>query len=141
MNRISTKYFSAVINIGLEYGYEQKPIQENEIISFIQKYQDNLILNRNIHLSCSISKCIIVLSGQIEPHLKIGFINYPKFELEHSVLKKEIEKLTTSLMNKFIQNRIVIEFNDEIVMLEKNNMIDNRVKKPTGNRADGSARN
>ncbi len=33
--RISIKPFSAVINLGLEYGYEQISISENEVIKFI----------------------------------------------------------------------------------------------------------
>jgi hypothetical protein len=130
MRKVSTKPFSATINIGLEYGYEKQPIDPKDIISHIQKYQDSLIKNQGIYLSCSVANCDIVLSGQVEPHLKIGFINYPKFQIEHDVMKREIEKLTKSLMKKFRQNRIVIEFNDETIMFEQAVIIDNRIKQP-----------
>lgn len=82
-----------------------------------------MISTKNIHLSCSITKCEIVLSGQIEKHLKIGFINYPKFQLKHSILKTEIENLAQRLMNEFKQNRIVVEYIDETVMFEKTDKI------------------
>jgi hypothetical protein len=128
MEKISTKPFSATINIGLEYGYTKRPIDQKDIISHIQEYQDYLIKNQGIYLSCSVTNCDIVLSGQIEPHLKIGFINYPKFQIEHDVMRTEIQKLTESLMKKFEQNRIVIEFSDETIMFEEAVIIDNRIK-------------
>jgi len=33
------------------------------------------------------------MSGQVEPHLLLSFINYPKFPLEIEVLKYEIISL------------------------------------------------
>lgn len=127
MKKISIKPFSATINIGLENGYKKTLIDKKEIIKHIQTYQDTLIKEKDIYLSCSVSDCYIVLSGQVEPHLKISFIDYPKFQMEHVVLKREIENLTKSLMNIFNQNRIVIEFDDKTVMFEKSNKIDNRI--------------
>lgn len=128
MRKVSTRPFSATINIGLEYGYEKQPIDQKDIVNHIQEHQDSLIKNQGLYLSCSITNCSIVLSGQVEPHLKISFINYPKFQIKHDVLKKEIEKLTESLMKKFKQNRIVIEFNGETVMFEEAVVIDSRIK-------------
>jgi hypothetical protein len=55
-------------------------------------------------------------------------INYPKFPLSDTNLKKEAEALTAYLMEKFHQNRVVIEFPDETVMLKKTDQIDPRVK-------------
>lgn len=128
MKRISLSPFSASINLGLEYGYRGVTIDENRVIKFIQEYQESLIKEKNIHLSCSISKIKIVLSGQVEPHLKIGFINYPKFAMEEPSLKREIEGLGKSLMKRFEQNRIVIEYLDETVMFEESDEIDKRIK-------------
>ena len=134
MNRKSVKPFHATINLGLEIGYSEQKISKQDVIHFIQHYQNKLIEDKNIYLSCSVYKCEIVLSGQIEPHLKIGFINYPKFNLNQNILKIEIEELAKQLMKEFFQNRIVIEFNDELLMLEISNEIDSRIKKTTGNK-------
>jgi len=50
--------------MGLESGYEKKAIKKNDVITFIQKYQDQLIQDKKLYLSCSISECKIILSGQ-----------------------------------------------------------------------------
>lgn len=129
MERITIKPFSAVLTIGLELGYEKVKIAESEMIAYLQSYQDKLIKNKQIYLSASIANCTIVLSGQIEPHLKISFINYPKFVLSPTVLKHEIEELSKQLMLTFKQNRVVIEYLDETIMLEKSAEVDPRILK------------
>jgi hypothetical protein len=128
MKRKSIPPFYGVLTIGLEIGYEKVKIDETKIITFIQAYQDALIKNKQIYLSASISTCTIALSGQIEPHLKISFINYPKFELPPAVLKFEIEELSKQLLLAFKQNRVVIEYLDELVMLENSQDLDPRIK-------------
>ena len=128
MKRKSILPFYGILTIGLEIGYEKARIDKSEIITFIQTYQDELIKNKQIYLSASISNCTIVLSGQIEPHLKISFINYPKFELPPAVLKFEIEELSKQLLLAFKQNRVVIEYLDEVIMLENSDEIDPRIQ-------------
>lgn len=123
------KSFSAKVTFGLELGYTGELIEKTKIIKHIQKIQNKLIKNKDIFLSVSISECNIVMSGQIEPHLILSFINYPKFPLKIETLKKEIEQLTKQLMNKFKQNRTIIEYLDETVMLEQQGKIDPRIKK------------
>ncbi len=126
--RTSNKPFSALITLGLEKGYSKEPIKKSVVINFLQDYQNELIKEKDIVLSVSVCECDIVLSGQVEPHLKLSLINYPKFPMEESILKKEIENLTISLMNYFAQNRVVIEFLNETVMFENSDMIDPRIK-------------
>lgn len=129
MNRVGAKPFKAIITIGLFIGYTDKQISKSEIVQVAQTYQNQLIKNKNIHLSVAMSKCDIVLSGQVEPHLQLSIISYPKFPLDTAILKKEVENYTTFLMDKFEENRIVIEFlNDETVMLEKSSLINPNIK-------------
>ncbi|TDT44970.1 hypothetical protein CLV90_2049 [Maribacter spongiicola] len=128
MNRVSVKPFKAIITIGLQVGYTDKLISKAEIVGAIQSYQNSLIKDKSIYLSVALSECDIVLSGQLEPHLQLSIINYPKFPNHISILKKEVENLTTFLMDKYNQNRVVIEYlNDETVMLEKSKEIDLRI--------------
>ncbi len=124
----TVKPFSAKVTLGLELGYTGELIEKTEIIQHIQKIQNNLIKNKDIFLSVSISESNIVMSGQIEPHVTLSFINYPKFPLKVEILKKEIEALTKQLMNEFKQNRTIIEYLDETVMLEQREEIDPRIK-------------
>ncbi len=129
MQKTTVKPFSAKITFGLEIGYTKKSINRLDIIDAIQEYQNRLICDKNVVLSASISDCDIVLSGQVEPHLTIRFINYPKFLLEETVLKEEIEKMVKLLMRNFDQNRIVIEYLDETVMFENSDSIDPRINR------------
>ena len=128
MKRKSIPPFYGILTIGLEIGYEKVKINATEIITFIQAYQDELIKNKQIYLSASIANCTIVLSGQVEPHLKISFVNYPKFELPPAALKFEIEELSKQLLLAFKQNRVVIEYLDEVIMLENSDEIDPRIQ-------------
>ncbi len=129
LKRTSIKPFSAKITLGLEIGYTKKLIEKSAVIKFLQDYQNQLINNKDILLSASLSKCDIVLSGQVESHLKLSFINYPKFPLEESILKNEIDNMTKSLMKYFKQNRVVIEYLNETVMFENSDIIDPRIER------------
>lgn len=121
------KTFQASIFIGLEYGYTQKQINENLVIESISELQKQLSAEKNIFLSASVSKTNIVLNDQNEQHLKIDFINYPKFPLSEEIFKDEVLHFGKELMKQFEQNRIVIIYTDETVMLEKSEEIDPRI--------------
>ena len=121
------KTFQASIFIGLEYGYTQKQIDENLVIESLSELQKQLSAEKNIFLSASISKTVIVLNNQKEPHLKINFINYPKFPLDENIFKDEVLIIGKELMKQFEQNRILIIYTDETVMLEQSEEIDPRI--------------
>lgn len=119
--------FTAEISIGQQKGYSTDSFCKEELIKVLQTYQRRLIKEKEIYLSANISECEIVLSGQIEPHLQVDFINYPKFPLDEITFKKEVELLTIYLMEEFSQNRIVIVYNDETKILENTDKIDPRI--------------
>jgi hypothetical protein len=128
INRITSEPFFANLIIGSNRGYSESRITESELIEFIQKYQDRLIEEICLYLSVCLSECKIVLSGQVEPHYKLSFINYPRFPYPLEMLKEEVEDLANALMEKFEQNRIVVEFSDETVMFEQSEEIDPTIK-------------
>ena len=121
------KTFQASIFIGLEFGYTQKQIDENLVIESLSELQKQLSAEKNIFLSASVSKTVIVLNNQKEPHLKIDFINYPKFPLDENIFKDEVLIIGKELMKQFEQNRILIIYTDETVMLEQSEEIDPRI--------------
>lgn len=127
MTIIVSKTFSATITFGMQIGYTEKLYSKDEFINNLQKFQKKQIFERNIYLSACISKCEIVLNGQIEPHIKLDFINYPKFPLDEGIFKYEIELLTTFLMDQFNQNRVVIVYHDETKMLEQNSNVNPKI--------------
>jgi len=127
LKRITSVPFFASITMGLHKCYTDELINKSTVINCIQDYQEQQINADNIPLSICITECEIVFSGQAEPHLKLNFINYPKFPKEIKVLKIETENITKFLMEKFEQNRIVIEYLNETVMFEKSPEIDPRI--------------
>ena len=126
----------ATISIGLQRGYTKVAIQESEVFGFLQHLQDELIAKKSLYLSANCYRSSIVLSGQIEPHLNLQFINYPKFPLHgdsrvaEQLFKETVEHIAARLMEKFDQNRVVIQFHDSNVMLEKSGDIDPDVRSP-----------
>lgn len=121
--------FTATVTLGLEIGYSEELYKKEYLTKTLQQYQKQRIAEANIYLSASISECTIVLAGQVEKHVKLGFINYPKFPLDVEVFKKEIIKMGAHLLEKLEQNRTVIVFTDETVMLEIDEAVDPRIKK------------
>ena len=122
------KTFQASIFIGLEYGYTQKQINENLVIESLSELQKQLSAEKNIFLSASVSKTNIVLNDQNEPHLKIDFINYPKFPQSEEIFKDEVLHFGKELMKQFEQNRILIIYTDETIMFEQSEEIDPRIR-------------
>jgi len=127
MNISKTKTFNATITLGLEVGYSEEVYSKEYLIKELQAYQKKRIDEANVYLSTSISECDIVLSGQVEKHLKLDFISYPKFPLEVEVFKTEIVELGSYLLDRLKQNRAVIVFSDETLMLEIDEAIDPRI--------------
>ena len=127
MNIIITPTYSATFVIGMQIGYTNQHYKKSELISFLQQFQQKQIAERNIYLSACVSECEIVLSGQVEPHFKLDFINYPKFTLDEITFKREIELLTVFLMDTLQQNRIVVVYHNETKMFEKSEDIDPRI--------------
>ena len=121
------KTFQASIFIGLEYGQTQKQIDENLVIESLSELQKQLSAEKNIFLSASVSKTNIVLNDQNEQHLKIDFINYPKFPLSEEIFKDEVLHFGKELMKQFEQNRILIIYTDETIMFEQSEEIDPRI--------------
>lgn len=121
---IDYNIYKATILIGLQRGYTNELIEEEMVLNELKKLQDKLIKAEGIYLSanCFLSK--IVLSGQQESHLNLQFINYPKFPLALKTFKTSVETVAESLMHKFEQNRMVIQFHDSNVMLEERDDID-----------------
>ena len=127
MKVMSIAPFKATATVGLEKGYTREPIIPNSMVNFIQTYQRELIRKKGVYLSCAIQPCEVVLANQSESHLQLSFINYPKFPLKHELLKAEIQDLIKALMLEFNQNRVVIEYLDQIVMLEQSDKVDPKV--------------
>ena len=127
--KVSADPFKAVINLGLQWNYSDELISKSNVINIIRDYQKSKMANAEISLSVSLKESEIVFADQVEPHLEIAVINYPKFKYDSKQLKSEVIVLAQHLMYQFYQNRLVIEFLDETLMIENTDKIDPRVEK------------
>ena len=125
MNIIRSKTFRAEATVGLKRGYSKELISIEEFKMKLAGAQKKLFSEMNMKLSTKITPCTIVFSGQDEESFNLSFIQYPKFPYEIGKLKNGIIRLIELLMHSLDQNRVVIVFEDETLMLEdKENLID-----------------
>jgi hypothetical protein len=128
MNSTTCKTFTAIATIGLIRGYSKQSISLAEFKSALLEAQQEIHEHFNISLSVKVTQCEILFLGQEEPSIKLQFIQYPKFPQEESVLQKAIVELIELIMIELDQNRVVIIFNDETIMLEQSDTIDPNIK-------------
>ena len=124
MNSISCKTFTAQVTIGMIKGYSGEVIKLNVLKEELLNAQRIIKQKHNVVLSTKIRHCEIVFLGQEEQSIELEFIQYPKFLQAEKDLKKAIIMLAEILMLKLEQNRVVIVFKDDTIMLEQSGKID-----------------
>ena len=128
MNTIKSKKYTASFILGLQKGYTTDLLTKQDVVKAVQTEQEQLINTKQVYLSAAVSCCDIVLSGQVEPSVKLEFINYPKFPLSEHDFKTYVLHLAKQLLKTLEQNRTVVVFDDEIVMLEETEEINPKIK-------------
>ncbi|MFD1016189.1 hypothetical protein [Winogradskyella rapida] len=128
INQVTVPSFTAEITIGLNKGYSNDAWTLNDLKHKLVRAQQKLRDTERILLSVKLTLCDIVFLGQDEPSVTLSFINYPKFQIEHQLLKKGVLFIAEQLMKELNQNRIVIVFKDQTVMLEASHDIDNNIQ-------------
>jgi hypothetical protein len=104
--------------IGQRKGYKKKQHTKDAILKALQRCQRRLKKEQGITLSAEVSKCRIVCEWQSEPSVKLSFIQYPLFPMEKENFKQQVKDCAAAMLRKLKQNRIVICFDDQHVMLE-----------------------
>lgn len=121
---ITAPTFNAQATIGLTKGYSNELIPISDFKMALLTAQQQIKKEFDVVLSTKITICEIVCLGQEEPSVSLDFIQYPKYQTEETVLKKAIIQLIEILMDLLQQNRVVIVFPDETIMLEQSEAID-----------------
>jgi hypothetical protein len=124
----SCKTFTAQVTIGLYKGYSKELVSQKVLKEELVIAQRAAKEQYGVLLSTKIRTCEIVFLGQEEPAVELEFIQYPKFQQEEELLKKAIVSLTEMILITLEQNRVVIVFKDETIMIEQNNEIDPTIK-------------
>lgn len=124
MKQTTIPKWSACITIGLRIGYTDETIHLSLVKHWLKEIQEIQIQRHELYLSANLYLSDIVLSGQDEPHVNLSFINYPRFPADEDVLRNGVLEIAEYLMERMLQNRIVIAFDKDVVMLEKDSTID-----------------
>lgn len=128
MNSLITKTFTAQAVIGLNKGYSNELITIKEFKNAVSIGQQKAKEQFSVMLSIKITPCEIIFLGQEEPSITVDFIQYPKFQIEEEKLKQVILFFVKQLMLSLEQNRVVIIFPTETMMLEQSNEIDPKIQ-------------
>lgn len=128
MNIIKNKTFTANAVIGLVRGYSQKKISIVEFKKVLLSAQQKIREQHEIGLSIKLSSTEIIFLGQEEPSIDLQIIQYPKFPQTEEVLKKVFLEFIEILMIELEQNRVVIVFTEETIMLEQSDIIDPNIQ-------------
>ena len=128
MKIIKNKTFTANAVIGLVRGYSQKKISIVEFKKVLLSAQQKIREQHAIGLSIKLSSTEIIFLGQEEPSIDLQIIQYPKFPQTEEVLKKVFLELIEILMLELEQNRVVIVFAEETIMLEQSDIIDPNIQ-------------
>ena len=128
MNIIKNKTFTANAVIGLVRGYSQKKISIVEFKKVLLSAQQKIQEQHAIGLSVKLTSTEIIFLGQEEPSIDLQIIQYPKFPQTEEMLKKVFLELIEILMLELEQNRVVIVFTDETIMLEQSDIIDPNIQ-------------
>ncbi len=128
MKSVNCKTFTSTLTVGLYKGYTQEIIPISYVKEQIANIQQMVLNQFNIVLSAKLTPCEIICLGQEEPSVTIDFIQYPKFQYEEKILKEAILFFTKKMQESLHQNRVVVVFRDETIMLENNNEIDPNIK-------------
>ena len=128
MKIIKNKTFTANAVIGLVRGYSQKKISIVEFKKVLLSAQQKIREQHAIGLSVKLTSTEIIFLGQEEPSIDLQIIQYPKFPQTEEVLKKVFLEFIEILMIELEQNRVVIVFTEETIMLEQSDIIDPNIQ-------------
>lgn len=127
VNKATVSTLKAELTIGLNKGYTKESWLISEFKDLLVDAQIQLKQEHGLLLSAKVTECSIVFLAQDEPSVTLSFINYPKFPCTMDAFKTGVQYIAETLMTTLLQNRIVIVFNDETIMLEGNDAIDGSI--------------
>ncbi len=103
---------TAKIYLGLREGYTSNIHSIDELKTFLQEY-----INR-VGLCVTVTPTTFLYKDGKEEGVIIGLINYPRFPTTKEKLKNTTAEIAQLCKNKYKQNRVSIEYQEETVMIE-----------------------
>ena len=127
MNILQCKTLTASAVIGLFKGYSNELITLKEFKESISKIQHEIKKTDRVLLSVKITQCEILFLGQEEPSITLDFIQYPKFQYKENDWVNAVIAFVKNVMTELEQNRTVIIFPNNTVMIENSTEIDPKI--------------
>jgi hypothetical protein len=127
MKILKEKTFHAKAVLGLQKGYSNELISIEDFKTNLLKAQKKIVDKFGVGLSIQLTPCTIFFLGQDEPSISLEIIQYPKFPQPEPILKETFIQLLADMMIELEQNRTVIQFLDETIMLEQTDTINHKI--------------
>ena len=127
MKILKEKTFHAKAVLGLQKGYSNELISIEDFKTNLLKAQKKIVNKFGVGLSIQLTPCTIFFLGQDEPSISLEIIQYPKFPQPEPILKETFIQLIADMMIELEQNRTVIQFLDETIMLEQTDTINHKI--------------
>ncbi|MDP5027369.1 MAG: hypothetical protein NWQ14_04025 [Flavobacterium sp.] len=127
MKILKEKTFHAKAVLGLQKGYSNELISIEDFKTNLLKAQKKIVDKFGVGLSIQLTPCTIFFLGQDEPSISLEIIQYPKFPQPEPILKETFIQLIADMMIELEQNRTVIQFLDETIMLEQTDTINHKI--------------
>lgn len=127
MKILKEKTFHAKAVLGLQKGYSNELISIEDFKTNLLKAQKKIVDKIGVGLSIQLTPCTIFFLGQDEPSISLEIIQYPKFPQPEPILKETFIQLIADMMIELEQNRTVIQFLDETIMLEQTDTINHKI--------------
>lgn len=127
MKILKEKTFHAKAVLGLQKGYSNELISIEDFKTNLLKAQKKIVDKFGVGLSIQLTPCTIFFLGQDEPSISLEIIQYPKFPQPEPILKETFIQLIAYMMIELEQNRTVIQFLDETIMLEQTDTINHKI--------------
>ena len=108
----SLETITAKIYLGLREGYSDKIHTLEDVKDFLQEY-----VNKG-GLCITVTPTTYLYKDAREDGAVIGLINYPRFPMTKEKIKQAAEEIANLCKDRYKQNRISIEYQDQTVMLE-----------------------
>ena len=128
MKVTTAKHWSAKASIGLAERYSNQIILPEDFENALKEAQENVRDACGVSLSAAVTYGKIVFLGQNEPTAFLSFIQYPKFTNEEETLQEGVMCLVEIIAKRLNQNRVVIEFPEETIMIEQSDEIDPNIR-------------
>ena len=115
--------YHGTVNIGLQKGYTGSYYSKGDYLHFVCEW--HLKNGKSPLMLCAaVYEYDLVIGNHIEPHLTLRLVTLPNQKIRKKKFRKTVTKFARLMAHQFQQNRILVEFTDRSLLIEKTAEID-----------------